>query len=138
MPYKACLEKLSLLPQRCGLGYYSYEDANRQYITPETMSALVEIGTQWMTIHPDIEIGIGDLSSSNGRPLLNAQGHLSHKTHTDGKCVDIRPIRKDRKHQPVIISDHVNYDQAMTAKLIAVVLKNKNVSVVLFNDKSVK
>lgn len=73
------------------------------------------------------QFGIGNISLANG----TAYGQ--HSTHKSGLEVDIRPLRKDGLQLPVYWYDR-DYDQAATAKLIALFRAHASVRRVLFND----
>jgi hypothetical protein len=47
--------------------------------------------------------------------------------------VDIRPVRKDRKHEPVTIHDP-QYDREITRAMVGFLRKDPNLQVILFND----
>src|SRR5216684_351214 len=87
------------LPQVSGFGYYSYSTGTRQYGTPKTIQALQEVAASFRSNAPQILVGIGDISFVSG-------GHMDpHVTHQHGTNADIRPLRKDNKQLPVLITD---------------------------------
>lgn len=115
------------LPQSCGHGYYSYEVAARQFGTEATIQALREVARTFAYNLPNVQIGIGDISFENG-------GTMSpHQSHQKGLDVDIRPLRNDRVHSPVTISDP-HYDRETTRWLVESLLAHRNVRRILFND----
>ena len=59
-----------------------------------------------------------------------------HASHRDGKCVDLRPIRKDKKMSPVDIH-HAQYDKDATELLVQALLAHSNIKKILFNDKTI-
>ncbi|HRD48052.1 MAG TPA: peptidoglycan-binding domain-containing protein [Candidatus Contendobacter sp.] len=127
--FKIKREPLILLPQMCGLGYYSYSPATHQYGTKFCIQTLRDICTQFQ-INNKKEIGIGDISFAQG-------GHMSpHQTHQHGTHVDIRPLRKDDKNLPVTISDP-NYSRDLTKLLVQSLLSHRNVKSILFNDTAI-
>src|SRR5882724_11448177 len=93
-----------LLPQSSGLGYISYSPAARQFGTKSTLDAISQIAADYFR-NQLIQIQIGDMSFKTGAPMS------PHTTHKDGKCIDVRPIRKDRKSLPIDISQS-QYDHA--------------------------
>lgn len=118
------------LPQVCGNGYYSYEPGNRQYGTSATIRTLIEVARTFLFNMPDVEIGIGDISFEKG-------GVMSpHASHQNGKNVDIRPLRKDKAHKPVTITDP-QYDRELTRLLVESLRAHRNVKSILFNDTQI-
>lgn len=117
---------LVLLPQVCGLGYYSYSPLDRQYGTQATIDTIARIARDYFR-NQKAEIGIGDMSFRDGRAMS------PHHTHRDGKCVDIRPLRKDLASAPINIHD-ADYDRDATKLLVASLLAHRNVQTILFND----
>src|SRR5262245_7635027 len=107
-----------------GSGYYRYEPNGRedprrfQFGTYETIRSVLEIGRYWASAFPDAPLGIGDISFFLGGTM----GHR-HQTHRDGRCVDVRPIRKDRAKAAVTIADKAAYDREAT-RLLAQVLRS--------------
>ena len=118
-----------LLPQVSGNGYYSYSPVNQQYGTQRTVDAIVDVGRQWMALYPMIPIGVGDMSFKGGAPMP------PHHSHRDGKEVDIRPFRKDRRPGPTNIHSP-DYDKLATGALVELLLSHSNVQTILFNDAS--
>ncbi len=119
-----------LLPQQCGLGYYSYSEMVRQYGTHAAISTLLDVCEQIAWNSNDILIGIGDISIKGGGPLP------PHHTHRQGTSIDIRPLRTDRKQSPVSIED-AEYDREATRLLVKTLLSHKNVRRILFNDSKI-
>jgi len=76
-------------------------------------------------------IGVGDMSFKDGHHMAP---HISHK---DGKCVDIRPLRKDHFNSPITIQSP-DYDHDATELLVQALLANQNVHRILFNDLKIK
>lgn len=120
--------------QNAGLGYYSYSSPDRQYGTEQTVHTLESLARLWVMFTigdgPSYPLGIGDMSFADGR-------HMDpHHAHTDGRCADIRPIRRDRRHLPITIFDAV-YDREETERLVNLFRSNPNVQAILFNDTSI-
>jgi penicillin-insensitive murein endopeptidase len=60
-----------------------------------------------------------------------------HAGHRDGKCVDIRPVRKDRLQKGVTYTDP-QYDREETQRLVdAFRANNENVDRIFFNDSKI-
>lgn len=125
-------DPLVQLPQNAvGNGYYSYSGASRQWGTQATIDAIAEIGRQFVLDNPTLLMAVGDISFEFG-------GAMSpHSSHTAGKHVDLRPLRKDGTRAPVTYTDTVNYDQDKTKLLIESFLAHRNVKSVLFNDPTI-
>lgn len=119
-----------LLPQQSGLGYQSYAATEKQYGTQKTLETVVQTAGDYFR-NQGVELQIGDMSFKDGATMS------PHVTHTDGKCVDIRPVRKDKKMSPTNIHDNAQYDRAATELLVKALLANSNVKKILFNDKSI-
>lgn len=119
-----------LLPQQSGNGYVSYSPVNNQYGTKQTIETIMQIAGDYFR-NQQIQIQIGDMSYEKGAPMP------PHHTHTDGKCVDIRPIRKDKKLMPVNFHQDT-YDRSATELLVQALLSHKNVKKILFNDTNIK
>ncbi|GAA3842164.1 peptidoglycan-binding protein [Streptomyces phyllanthi] len=113
---------------RQGPGHYAYADSERQYGT-DTMTQLLT-GTAAALHRAGLEMGVGDISF--------AQGGLMppHKTHQDGRHVDLRPLRTDNARGPVSIGDPV-YSRDGTRVLVESLLANPSVRRVLFNDTEI-
>jgi murein endopeptidase len=120
---------LQLLPQVSGKGYYSYSPTDRQYGTLDTINTIVRIALDYFR-NQGVEIGIGDMSFHDRHAMA------PHHTHRDGKCVDIRPLRKDRLARPVNIFS-LDYDREATRLLAASLLAHRNVQTILFNDAQI-
>ena len=120
----------SLLPQACGRGYYSYSSMTQQYGTSATVAAVVRIAQKFIKTYPDLQIGIGDMSFANGAEMK------PHKTHRNGRNIDIRPLRKDGRMLPVSISD-AQYSRDRTRTLVEIIRADPNFKSVLFNDSAI-
>ena len=117
------------------LGYYRYSANYRQYGTSDTIKCIMTVSRLWMQFAiGDTEsypFGIGDMSYADGRPMS------PHASHRDGKAVDIRPIRKDRRQLPVSFTDS-EYDREETQRLVnAFRAKKDNVDLIFFNDPQI-
>ena len=97
---------LILLPPACGNGYYSYTSTDRQWGTKQTIDTIVQIASDFFR-NQSCEIGIGDISLRSGGTMP------PHVSHVDGRCIDIRPLRKDQAAGPVQITDAA-YNHAAT------------------------
>ncbi|MGE3262833.1 MAG: SH3 domain-containing protein [Bacteriovoracia bacterium] len=120
----------------CGSNHYQPDQpvGNDVYANPVTACVLISVLQDWRKICPDragCTLQFGDISDRS-RPLFN-----SHRSHTQGYCIDIRPPRKGGfADSPVNYTDS-GYDKAMARKLINL-LKSKGVNTgqLFFNDTS--
>lgn len=123
----------SMLPQStAGDGYYTYGELNHrpdkgayQYPHPLMMSAIFRVAFAWQAIDGR-RFGVGNISLPGGRR------HPDHASHKNGLQVDVRPMRKDGLEAPVTWMDS-QYDQAGTAKLIALFRTYAPVTKIFFN-----
>lgn len=122
-----------MLPQStAGDGYYTYGELNHrpdkgayQYPHPLMMSAIFRVAFAWQAIDGR-RFGVGNISLPGGRR------HPDHASHKNGLQVDVRPMRKDGLEAPVTWMDS-QYDQAGTAKLIALFRTYAPVTKIFFN-----
>jgi hypothetical protein len=118
--------RLQALPRR-GTGHYSYSSADRQYGTDEMVRLLVDVAA---TLHrAGLEVGIGDISFEQGGAMP------PHKTHQNGRHVDLRPLRTDGGRQPTSI-DQPSYSRENTRALVDALLANSSTRRILFNDRA--
>jgi hypothetical protein len=124
-------EGFIILPQASGNGYYPYSTMDRQYGTPATVAALIDICKEFTTTYATLQVGIGDMSFANGAKMS------PHVTHRNGRNADIRPLRTDGKMLPVdIFSD--KYSRDYTEALVQVIRAHTNFHSLLFNDANIK
>ncbi|MES2118933.1 MAG: hypothetical protein V4578_27445 [Pseudomonadota bacterium] len=98
-------------------GYYVYGKLNYkpslgayQYATASMLTAILWVEREWQAID-NRKFGVGDISLAGGPK------YKDHHTHMSGLEVDIRPMRKDGKHEPVTWMEP-EYDHDATEKLI--------------------
>lgn len=120
------------LPQEGGDGYYSYSVADNQFGTPETIKTLQEVASQFHALRPNLLIGIGDISFRDGHKMP------PHKSHINGRNIDIRPLRKDAAKRPIEFTDKLNYDREATRLLAQTFLAHPNVRKIFFNDPAIE
>jgi murein endopeptidase len=114
-------------------GYYVYgtpPNGGGQYAHPAMMSMLMYVEREWAAIDSR-RFGVGNISLAGGVP------YEKHSTHRTGLEVDIRPLRKDGRHDPVFWYQHELYDHDATAKLIAMFHAYPCVQTILFNDLTI-
>jgi hypothetical protein len=119
------------LPQQSGLGYYTYSDASRQFGTIKAIQTLKDVAGQFRSKLPDTLLGIGDISFFDGRIMQ------PHHTHRDGREIDIRPLRKDKRNVQVTIFE-AHYSRDLTKLLVQNLLAHRDVKGILFNDSQIK
>ncbi|MYN08532.1 penicillin-insensitive murein endopeptidase [Pseudoduganella aquatica] len=126
-----------MLPQSpMDSGYYVYGRLHGkpargayQYAHPTMMTAILRVALEWQAIDQR-RMGVGDISLAGGiRPP-------DHDTHRTGLEVDVRPLRKDGREQPVSWQDP-QYDREGTIKLIELFRTFAPVGKVLFNGPDV-
>lgn len=127
----------ALLPPS-GPGYtvYNREPGGAdQFGTALTVRSLQDLAATWALTHPTVLIQYGDLSRRGGGPFFNARNprKLDHKSHKDGRAVDIRPFRKDAALVPTDVN-HPSYDPALTKELVLLIRQKFPKAVILFND----
>lgn len=113
-------------------GYYVYgqldgkpSKGTYQYASATMLSAILCVEREWQLID-DRKFGVGDISLAGGPK------HKDHATHRSGLDVDIRPIRKDGKHEPCRWWDE-EYDHHATQRLIELFYIHSPVVLIYFN-----
>jgi hypothetical protein len=77
-----------------GVGYYLYTTADKVWGTRESLESIRTAARRMREafgMPRIVEIGIGDISYSDGRAMK------PHHSHRSGRDVDIRPLRTDAK-----------------------------------------
>lgn len=106
-----------------------------QFGTERAINQLVSLAAAWNEIHPEVNIQYGHISREGGIPFFSTvnPGQLAHATHTDGRTVDIRPVRKDNGMSGTDIHNS-SYDRARTREFV-VLLRERHPGVrIRFND----
>ncbi|TFW31123.1 hypothetical protein [Massilia horti] len=114
-------------------GYYVYgtpPDGEGQYAHHAMMSMLLFVEREWAATDRR-KFGVGNISLAGGEP------YEKHETHKSGLEVDVRPIRKDGRHDQVFWYQRDLYDHDATAKLIGIFHAYAGVRTILFNDTSI-
>jgi murein endopeptidase len=109
--------------------YYTYgtpPGGAAQFAHPNMLSFLFRLDLLWGHVS-DAKLGIGNISLADG---VKAKDHDSHRS---GLEVDIRPIRKDRRHEGVTRFSP-QYDRSETAKLVSLMWNAGSLSLIYFND----
>jgi hypothetical protein len=126
-----------VLPER-GEGFRTFlrePGGATQFGTQLTINALIDLARQWFLIHPEVPIQYGHISRKGGGPFISTvnPGKLAHKTHRDGRAVDIRPIRKDNVMAATDINSS-SYDPAKTKELVMLIRQKHPKVDIIFND----
>lgn len=122
------IEPFKQLP-RSGSGYYTYSGGANQWGTKKTIDSITKLASSLKSIHK-LEIAIGDISLEKGGKMPK------HDSHKRGVDVDIRPIRLDRKRDPVTYKDK-QYDRESTKKIVELLKRDSNLKKILFNDSKI-
>lgn len=104
--------------------------------TQTTINALVDLARSWLLEHPTVKVQYGHISRMGGGPFFSTvnPGRLAHRSHRDGRTVDMRPIRKDN----VLAATDINsssYDQDRTRKLVQMIRAKHPRVDIIFNDR---
>jgi hypothetical protein len=126
-----------MLPQApMDSGYYVYgklygkpAKGAYQYAHPIMMTAILRVALEWQAID-NRRFGVGDISLAGG---IRTPDHGGHKS---GLNIDIRPLRKDGREEPVTWLDK-KYDQDGTRELIRLFRVFAPVLSIIFNDPGI-
>lgn len=119
----------TVLPD-AGLGYATYNRESGgadQFGRASTIRAIQALGEAWATRHPAQPFAVGDISRRRGGPFS------PHKTHVNGRDVDIRPLTVNGRNEPVTIHSS-NYSQKLTREFVLLVQELFPGVKILFND----
>ncbi|MGE4132451.1 MAG: hypothetical protein AB7F86_12485 [Bdellovibrionales bacterium] len=125
----------------CGTYHYSpggpADDVNDSYASPEAACAFMSLIQDWKKECPSTRSGCriqwGDVSHKTIRQYV--KGRWPHRSHNDGHCIDIRPLRKGAHEDSAMFINSRSYDGKATKRLIALA-KSKGASPILFNDSA--
>lgn len=112
--------------------YYSYSVKENQFGTPATINMLQEVAQSFHQARPDLSVGIGDISLRDGAVMK------PHRSHRNGRNIDIRPLRKDGLKRGVSFKESANYDREATRVLVQILLAHPNIKRILFNDPRIE
>ena len=113
-----------------GVGFLTYnrEPGGRdQFGRAAVIASMIQLGSKWHALHPDIPMQIGDISLKDGGPFP------PHASHRFGNDVDLRPFRKDHQMLPENISTST-YSHALTKEFVELVRKEFPKTTIFFND----
>jgi peptidoglycan hydrolase-like protein with peptidoglycan-binding domain len=127
----------TILPER-GEGFRTFlrePGGATQFGTARMINALVDLARDWFLKHPEAPVQYGHISRKGGGPFFSTvnPGKLAHKTHRNGRNVDIRPIRKDSVMAATDINQ-ASYDPARTKELVRLIKQKHPGAVIYFND----
>lgn len=128
---------LFMLPQTpMDSGYYVYgklygkpAKGAYEFSHPIMMTAVLPVALEWQATDKR-RFGVGDISLADGIKTPD------HGGHRGGLNVDIRPLRKDGREDPVTWRDAA-YDQQGTRRLIEMFRTFAPVVSVIFNDPGI-
>jgi hypothetical protein len=121
----------------CGSNHYNPDSPKGvdAYAAPHTACALAALAQEWKkTACPGgggCRFSWGDISHKT-RPRWN--GHVSH---TDGECIDIRPLNSGEFSNTGRTWRSPGYDRAKTREFLAMA-KKMGATTVLFNDQQLR
>ena len=95
-------------------GYYVYGTPTKgraQYADPRMLSLILAVEREW-ALSANRKFGVGNMSKADGVKY-------DHATHMKGVEVDLRPLRKDGRREPVSYT-WPDYDREATQKLIEI------------------
>ncbi len=126
-----------LLPER-GDGFRTFlrePGGATQFGTQLAINALIDLAATWFLIHPEVPLQYGHISRKGGGPFFSTvkPGKLAHKSHKDGRTVDVRPIRKDNIMAATDIHN-AEYDPVKTRELVELIRKKHPKADIIFND----
>lgn len=114
------------------LGYRVYHgkppNGEGQWATQKTLNSIFDVAE---ALGDASLFQIGDLSLENSALFHTGRGHR------DGTAFDVRPVRRDRKQQPVQWNWTESYDREATQRLVDVLLA-AGAKKILFNDPKIE
>jgi hypothetical protein len=113
-----------------GEGYTTYNrepGGADQFGTAMTINRIMDLSRKWFLLHPEVLLQIGDISLKGGAKTKD------HKSHRNGRDVDIRPIRKDNRTDPISVGE-TQYDSIRTEEFVLLVRSRFPQVSIFFND----
>ena len=113
-----------------GEGYTTYKrepGGADQFGTEMTINRIEDLGRKWFLLHPEVLLQFGDISRRGGGAFP------PHSSHKNGRDVDVRPIRKDNRIDPISVGE-IQYDSIRTEEFVKLVRSRYPNVMVLFND----
>jgi peptidoglycan hydrolase-like protein with peptidoglycan-binding domain len=113
-----------------GEGYTTYNrepGGADQFGTEMTINRIEDLGRKWFLLHPEVLLQFGDISRKGGGSFP------PHGSHKNGRDVDVRPIRKDNRTDPISVGE-VQYDTIRTEEFVKLVRSRHPTALILFND----
>lgn len=99
-------------PEEAGYYVYGKPDKGRaQYADARMLSLILAVEREWAAVDRR-KFGVGNMSKAEGVKY-------DHATHMKGVEVDVRPLRKDGRHD-VVLCTWPDYDLDGTTKLIEI------------------
>lgn len=113
-----------------GEGYTTYKrepGGADQFGTSMTINRIMDLGRKWFLLHPEVFLQFGDISRRGGGAFP------PHASHRNGRDVDVRPIRKDNRMDPISVGE-VQYDSIRTEEFVKLVRSRFPGVTIFFND----
>ncbi len=98
-----------------------------QFGTAMTINRIMDLGRKWFLLHPEVLLQFGDISRKGGGAFP------PHGSHKNGRDVDVRPIRKDNRTDPISVGE-VAYDTIRTEEFVKLVRSRYLNVTIFFND----
>jgi len=127
----------TVLPER-GEGFRTFlrePGGATQFGTANTINALIDLAKAWFLMHPEVPLQYGHISRKGGGPFKSSvnPGKLAHKTHRNGRNIDMRLIRKDNLMAATDINQS-SYDPVRTKELVQLIRQKHPGCTIFFND----
>lgn len=111
------------------------------WMLPNAACGFMRLIREWQTICSNPEkciVQMGDAAFfTPGKKSGTSQDPLGHHSHHSGKCIDVRPFRKDGALKPLNISeDKKEYDAETTYRFVKFLI-DRGASPIYFNDPKI-
>lgn len=98
-----------------------------QFGTAMTVNRIMDLGRKWFLLHPKVLLQFGDMSRKGSGAFP------PHASHKNGRDVDVRPIRKDNRMDPISVGE-TQYDSLRTEEFVKLVRERFPGVTIFFND----
>jgi murein endopeptidase len=117
LPEEGSLERGIRLPAT-GRGFFTWDPVQRErpnrgwrrWGTDELVRTTLDVVRGFHRDHPNVRVGIGDLSRPRGGDFGPRYGYIGHATHQNGLDVDVYYPRLDRRERPPERVDQVDLE----------------------------
>jgi peptidoglycan hydrolase-like protein with peptidoglycan-binding domain len=130
IPAKASGTGIDFVLPMNGVGFQTYNrepNGADQFGTELAINAIIALAGKWFLLHPEVPLQFGDISRKGGGKFP------PHASHKNGRDVDVRPIRKDNRMEPVSVGE-VAYDTIRTEEFVRLVKSRHPNATIFFND----